>query len=356
MKLHAPPPGSHSGVADYAAALHRKLLAFGEPPAPLYHLGNNGLHAEIYRQSLVSPGVIVLHDAVLHHFFLGTLSREEYIEEFVHNYGEWRRHVADDLWAERGNSAVSPRYFEFPMLRRVAERSRAVIVHNHGAARIARDHGAREVHIIPHFFEPTGADTAEGAIFRHRIGAATASPLFGIFGYLRETKRVLPCLRAFHSLRQLRPAAVLLIAGDAVSPNLARLLESEAAQPGVIRLPHLTEAELRSATAAIDCCINLRYPAAGETSGIAVRMMGAGKPVILTTGLENNDIPESACLRVSPGIAEAAELLDHMILVSEFPRTAKDIGNQARRHILGHHTLDAAARQYWQVMCAASSS
>src|SRR5207253_9475044 len=36
----------------------------------LYHLGNNALHAAIYRRALDEPGVVVLHDAVLQHFLL----------------------------------------------------------------------------------------------------------------------------------------------------------------------------------------------------------------------------------------------------------------------------------------------
>jgi glycosyltransferase involved in cell wall biosynthesis len=356
LNLHAPPPRSHSGVADYAEALHRKLLSYGVPAVPLYHLGNNRLHADIYRQALAAPGVIVLHDAVLHHFLLGTLSREEYIGEFVYNYGEWHRHLAENLWTERGGSAIDPRYFRYPMLKRVVERSSAVIVHNPGAASIAREHGAVSVHLIPHFFATSNlADAADTALLRDRIGVPANATLFGIFGYLRETKRVLPTIQAFNRLHRARPATALLLAGEVVSPDLARLLATEEAQPGIVRLPHLSERDLTIAAAAIDCCVNLRYPAAGETSGIAVRMMGTGKPVILTDSEENSDIPPAACLRVCSGVAEAAELSDHMILVSEFPRVAKDIGTEARRHILERHSLEDAARQYWQVLCAASS-
>ncbi len=357
MNFYAPAPGSHSGVADYAETLHPALLRLNPPPVPLYHLGNNRLHAAIYRDALATPGVIVLHDAVLHHFLLGTLPREEYIAEFVYNYGEWSRHLAEDLWAERGASAADARYFRYPMLKRVLERSRAVIVHNPGAEAIAKEHGAKSVHQVPHFFESLNQpDAADAALFRDRIGVPAGTVLFGIFGYLRETKRVLPSLRAFNRLHAERPGTALLLAGEVVSKDLARLLNSESKHPGTIRLPRLSARDLAIASRAVDCCVNLRYPAAGETSGIAIRMMGAGKPVILTDNAENSAIPPSACLRVSPGVAEAAELLDHMILVSEFPAIADGIGAEARRHIREHHSLAVAARKYYEVMCAASSA
>ncbi len=348
---HAPPPGARSGVADYAETLDRAFAAFPRPAFDLYHLGNNALHSAIYARALAKPGIAILHDAVLHHFLLGTLSRDKYIAEFVHNYGEWRRHLAEELWAERASSGVDPRYFRFAMLRRAVENSRAVVVHNPGAARIAREHGAQNVHVIPHFYVPAPLpDRAETARFRQRLGIGQGTALFGIFGYLRETKRILPCIRAFRKLHAARPDTALLLAGDPVSGDLRRVLEAEAQYPAIHRLGHLTEADLRTATATIDCCLNLRYPAAGETSGIAIRMMGAGKPVIVTEGEENADIPEAACLRVASGVAEGPDLFNQMALVTGFPQVARDIGALARRHILEHHAPEKAVDRYRQVL------
>lgn len=352
----APPPGSPTGVADYAESLRRALARYGPLPCPVYHLGNNRLHAEIYRRSLASPGVVVLHDAVLHHLLLGALSRDEYIDEFVYNYGEWRRALGEELWAERSGSAVDLRYFQFPLLRRAVEGARGVIVHNPGAAAAAERHGAKNVHVVPHLFEADGLPDAGGAAeFRERVGIPQGVALFGVFGYLRETKRVLTSLRAFRRLHAARPNTALLLAGDPVSPDLTRLLATEAPHPAIHRLGHLTDSDFRSAAAAIDCCINLRYPGAGETSGIAVRMMGIGKPVILSDGPQNADFPAAACLRVAPGVAEPAELFNHMVMVSAFPRIAREIGDEAKRHIREHHSLGRAAERYWEILCAARS-
>jgi hypothetical protein len=71
-------PPARTGVADYSAALVAALRKIGDvsindPDADisLYHLGNNQLHRPIYERALAHPGVVVLHDAVLHHFFWG---------------------------------------------------------------------------------------------------------------------------------------------------------------------------------------------------------------------------------------------------------------------------------------------
>jgi glycosyltransferase involved in cell wall biosynthesis len=360
---HAPPPGSHSGVADYARTLRPALQHLGpvergasEADVHLYHLGNNRLHEDIHARALATPGVVVLHDAVLHHFLLGALSREQYISEWVYNYGEWRRDLGEELWRERARASVDPRYFQYPMLRRIVERSTRVIVHNPGAAAIVREQGAQNVAIIPHFCEVVESpEAAEIARFRERIGVGQGVRLFGLFGYLREPKRVLPCIQAFRRLHTVRPETALLLAGEVVSSDLERLLQNEA-HAAIRRLGHLSEREFRIAGAAVDCCLNLRYPGAGETSGIAVRLMGLARPVIVTDNAENADFPPATVLRVAPGVAEAEELFDYMLLVTEFPGIAREIGSEARLHIRKHHALDAVARRYWEVLCAAASS
>jgi glycosyltransferase involved in cell wall biosynthesis len=361
---HAPPPRAHSGIADYAATLRTALQRLGtvergasKADVHLYHLGNNRLHEDIYAQALATPGVVVLHDAVLHHFLLGTLSQEQYISEWVYNYGEWRRHLGEELWRERARASVDPRYFQFPMLRRIIERSIGVIVHNPGASAIVRGQGAQQVKIIPHFCEmDEPPEAAEVARFRQRLGIGQGVRLFGIFGYLREPKRVLACIRAFRRLHAVRPETALLLAGEVVSKDLERLLKNEPRHPGIHRLGHLSERDFRIAGAAVDCCLSLRYPGVGETSGIAVRLMGLAKPVMVTDNAENADFPASAVLRVAAGVAETEELFDHMLLVTEFPGIARGIGSEARLHIQKRHGLEAVARGYWEVLCAAASS
>jgi hypothetical protein len=364
---HAPAPGSHSGIADYAQTLKQALGRFvclkecsndrdNAADIHLYHLGNNRLHEHIYNRALKTPGVIVLHDAVLHHFMLGTLTHDQYIAEWIYNYGEWQRDLGEELWRSRSRSAFDARYFEFPMLRRILERSRAVIVHNPGAAAIARTEGATNLTIIPHFCEfSDGAPSVPELVrFREGLGFAAGDTLFGIFGYLREPKRVLACVGAFKRLHTLRPKTALLLSGQCVSPDLDRILEIEARHPAIRRLGRLCDADFALASSAVDCCLNLRYPGVGETSGIAIRLMGYGKPVLVTDNVENSAFPETAVLRIAPGVAESADLFEHIGLVTDFPQIGREIGSEAQFHVREHHALEPVARKYWETLCAAA--
>jgi glycosyltransferase involved in cell wall biosynthesis len=360
--FHSPLPPARTGVADYAAALLTGLRPYGTvrvnswaADVNLYHLGNNPLHREVYGRALARPGVVVLHDAVLHHFFLGALNRAGYIEEFVFNYGEWGRGLAEDLWAARSHSGAEERFFRYPMLRRIAETSRAVIVHNPAAARMVREHAPHaRVHEIPHLLvPPTEATPAEIRRLRAVLGIDARTSVFSVLGFLRESKRLPVILKAFVDIRRRGVPGTLLVAGEFVSPDLARVIAPLMNRPDVRYFGAANQRSFWLRAAACDACINLRHPTAGETSGVTIRLMGMGKPVLVTESGEVSRFPAAVCLRVDPGIAEKDELVQYMVMLAQSGGTAREIGRQAAAYVREKHSLGTVARSYWEVLCAA---
>jgi glycosyltransferase involved in cell wall biosynthesis len=352
-------PPAPTGVADYSAALLPYLRALGEvevdatqADAALYHIGNNHLHREIYARALANPGVAVLHDAVLQHFFLGTLEEAAYIDEFVYNYGEWSRGLAAELWRNRARSGADPRYFAHPMLRRIAAAAPAVIVHNPAAAHLVREHAPGAcIHEIPHLFvRPNLPREDETRRLRTSLGLSAETLLAGVFGHQRETKRLAPVLRAFHRAVRAGAEARLLIAGNFVSPTYEASLTPLLEGPHVLRTGYLPEAEFWRYAAATDLFINLRFPSAGETSGVAVSMMGIGKPVVFTAGEELARIPEHACLRVEHGPAEEDALAECIRWLAGNRVIAAEIGRRAAAHIAREHAPEKVASQYWDAL------
>jgi len=102
--------------------------------------------------------------------------------------------------------------------------------------------------------------------------------------------------------------------------------------------------------AATDLCINLRYPSAAETSGIAVRMMGIGKPVVFTASEALDRIPENACLRVPVGSDEEEMLAGYIAWLAANRSAAVEIGKRAAAHIREHHAPEKVASEYWSVL------
>jgi glycosyltransferase involved in cell wall biosynthesis len=239
------------------------------------------------------------------------------------------------------------------MLRRVAEKARAVVVHNPAAARAVTRHApdARVVE-IPHLFAmPEVPGGAEVLRFRQRLGVKPGAFLFGVFGYLRESKRLAAVLDAFSAVERELPHAGLLVAGQFASTDLERAVAPLLSRSGVVRLPYLPEREFWLAAGAVDACVNLRYPSTGETSGISIRLMGIGKPVMMTDAPECSGFPEDACVRIEPGAAERDSLRQHMILLASMSEVARAIGQRGARHIEAHHRVQEVSKKYWKLLC-----
>ena len=345
----APLPPARTGVADYAAALLGELRSQADVRVnahgdiDLYHIGNNELHRGIYRLAVERPGIVILHDAVLHHFLLGTLDETAYVEEFVYNYGEWNRQLALDLWNNRARSAADPRYFDYPMLKRIAAGAYAVVVHNPAAAAMVLRHAPQAAVVeIPHLFEaPALPPTYDVIRLRERLGLLPQTFLFGVFGHLRESKRLWSVL---HALRKTE-TCTLLVAGQFASRDLERAIAPFLESPRILRTGYLSERDFWLHACAVDACINLRYPAAGESSGIAIRLMGIGKPVILSAAEETSRFPDDACLRIDTGPAEIEMLAAMMNWLVNHSAQAHEIGRRASAHIQQHHALGTVAAE-----------
>jgi len=357
MKLgfFSPLPPSPTGVSDYSAALLEEMKKAGDilvnspGDVNLYHVGNNHLHREIYTRALAGPGIIVLHDAVLQHFFLGTLTEQEYLEEFVFNYGEWTRGLAQELWTNRARSAADPRYFEYPMLKRIVSTAKGVIVHNPAAAEAVRRHGPKtEVFEIPHLFlAPPMPSSEEVKALRTTVGAGPDTLLVGVFGHLRESKRLNVVLRAMQRLWRENVDVSLLVQGEFGSTDLERALRDQLNSPRIIRAGYLQSQEFWRYAAATDVCVNLRFPSASETSGIAISMMGVGKPVIFTAGEEISRFPENTCLRVDLGPSEEDHLAGLIQWLAADRSALAEIGARAGAHIQGEHNAQRVAALFW---------
>lgn len=332
----APRPPAQSGVVDYAEALHRALAAECDvrweagSGLKLYHIGNNPLHAEIYRQALAEPGVAILHDAVLQHLTLGMLDESSYAADFTYNYGEWGAALAQRLFRNRARSAGDATYFEFPMLRRLAERCLAVVVHNGRAAETVRRHCTTAfVEVIPHLVE----------IRALRPPPANAKPTFGVFGHLRESKR----LRSF--LEAARRAGVeAVVAGRFVSETYERSLEP--LLKGARRIPFGTRDHFLSALTRVDVVVNLRSPSAGETSGVTLNAMNLAHPVIVSATGEGIDYPAGICATVEDGPAERESLAATMVWLAKHPADRLAMGAAARRHVVESHAPARVAAQF----------
>jgi len=329
VAMLTPIPPERTGVAHYASMLipalrqHMDLEVIGSasraarqalPPDVIYQLGNNPFHEFVYREAMVRPGIAVLHDVVLHHLIVEmTLSRgdaEGYVAALRENHGAmgeaWARGRAGGVHSELGN-------FLMPASIVVANRSRAVIVHNQYAAGVLRFHGVRTpIHVVPHPYEHIDAASRRDEI-RARHFFAPEDRVIGFFGFLNSSKRPEVVLEAFHAARARDPRLRLLIVGEP-APNID---QSSFAADGITFTGYVPDEEFAAHYAAIDRLVNLRYPSAGETSGTLIRAFDAGKLAAVSDYAQFAELPDSCVVKIPLGDGEVAALTE--FFVRDFP-------------------------------------
>jgi len=337
VALFSPMPPARSGIADYSAALaeHLRQLVevetFDRAPAAfdaqrygalLYQLGNNPHHAFVYEAAMARPGVIVLHEANLHHLIADLTIRRG-------DWGGYLREVELDggpealVYAQRYVETLErgPDYY-LPLIYSVLTRSRGVIVHSEAVADVVRERGfTGPITKIPH-----GAWIGEGdgAAYRGRLGVGAGNPLIGIFGFLKPYKRIVQSLWAFRRVVDRHPEARMILVGEA-HPELPLASMVHALGLGAharhIDFPSIQD--FNGYLAACDIVLNLRYPTVGETSGTLLRALGMGKPVVVSDVGAFREFPEGVCLKAPVDAAEEEYLVEYMQLLVERPKVAQ---------------------------------
>jgi glycosyltransferase involved in cell wall biosynthesis len=331
IALYSPLPPTRTGVAHYASmllpALREKIdvitVSEGQeiPDTRLYFLGNNPHHAWIYEEAMKTPGVIVLHDLVLHHLIVEmTLARGDvdgYVAAMTANHGEagaaWARGRAAGLHSEMGN-------FLMPASVDISNRSRAVIVHNHYAADRLRSFGVTTpIHVVPHPFEPQPSARGRREAVRAQHGFAEHDRVIGLFGFLTSAKRAEIVLAAFAQARAQESRLRLLVVGEP-APNVdVDVLRGD----GITFTGYVPDEEFAAYFAAVDRLVNLRYPSAGETSGILIRAFEAGKPVAVSDYAQFAELADACVVKIPFGESEVALLADFFVREMDDPSQAQ---------------------------------
>jgi glycosyltransferase involved in cell wall biosynthesis len=352
VAYYSPLPPSHSGIADYSALLLPKLRERVEVVEPgkdadvaLYHVGNDpAAHGWIVDALERRPGLVVLHEYVLHHLIAGiTIGRgqgKRYLAAMEREKGVVGRllglGVLDNLlpllWETRPQ--------DYPLCGTVLDLATGLIVHSETVERQARDHGyGGPIWRIPHPAWPVeGIEPA----------AVEGAPLIGCFGNLNMNKRIPELLDAFARLHARHPDARLLLVGASAERfDLDRRLERLGLQDSaaIVREQYVPEERLWSLMAACDVTVNLRFPTMGETSGSVLRCLSLGKPVVVSDIGWFSELPDDVALKVPVDEFETRTLEAAMELLCE-PAARRAMSRAALAYVRREHDLDRVADLY----------
>jgi glycosyltransferase involved in cell wall biosynthesis len=327
-------PASLSGLDQYDAIL--------------YHLGNSAAHNNMYPVFLEKPGIVVLHDFVLHHFFaayyLEHLKKPDlYVLEMEYNYGSEGRLIAHTFLRRNSLPPWQIAPLAYPLNQRILDKAQGVIVHS----RFVRDLVSKSARFLPIrqinlFARIVDADAVKSKL-RRKYRLPEDKVVVASLGFITPAKRMDVTLAAINHLG--RDDVLFLLVGESPAGSDAAIRKG--LRSGLVRSTgYVDAASFEEYMQLIDICVNLRWPTMGETSASLCRALGAGKPCIVSDVGWFAELPDHCVAKVAPGDREEEMLSAHLRDLIEHPAMRETMGANARRYIAENHEIGDISRQY----------
>jgi glycosyltransferase involved in cell wall biosynthesis len=299
--------------------------------ATIYNLGNNAtFHRGIFDIARQCPGIVVLHDTRLQHFFARYSEHEGagrafYLECMRRCHGPGA--VADaGRWLARQQS-LDTLVERYPLTIAAVDGALAAVLHN------AEEHRNLSLQTrTPVFYQPLAFPA--GPLPQRAAPDGTLRLV--VFGFLGPNRRLAQTIDAIAALPD--QTVQLDIFGLMDEP---RPVEAQIAALGLwgrVRCRgFVPEAELQAALADADLAINLRYPAMGEASMSQLRIWDAALPSVVTRTGWYATLPDDAVFFVEPE-HEAETLRAHLEMLRSDPGRFRRAGLRGRTLLEQQHT------------------
>jgi glycosyltransferase involved in cell wall biosynthesis len=334
----------------------------------VYQMGNGRAHDFVYDWLSRLPGLLVLHDLVLHHARAARFLDSEEVRRWRSDplsasardgarpaLEAWRDELeysypgrGERLFAVHLGTIGDLLPYAYPLFRIPVEASRAVAVHNAFMADAVRaEVPGKAVYEVPHPArrQPVAPDTV--LALRARLGFREDEVVVGSFGLVTSEKRADALARAVARAAARDPRVRLLFVGPVPDPSRLRqdLVAAGIAERAVVtgRVPL---DELAAHVEAADVVAHLRFPTARETSGALLRVLAQGRPTIVSDLQHQSDLPDDAVVRVdiedeTGGTARA------ILALAGDPDWRRRLGAAAAEHVRRAHA-PSRVRDAWE--------
>ncbi|MEK3704887.1 glycosyltransferase family 4 protein [Paenibacillus sp. FSL R7-0198] len=322
------------------------LINKNEYHVVLYHIGNNyAAHNEIYEFAIKYPGIVVLHDYSLHHFFAAkTLEQgniSAYKEEMFYCHGneglnkvnEFLNHKIPPIWEADS--------LNYPLNLRLLDRSAGIIVHSQFALQLLKKQAPyTPIGVVPlpaPYITDIDLIYSKMIIEREALDISKDDFIICSLGYANITKRIDKIIEAlkFIKANKLIENFKFFIVGEiAESYPLQDLIKKNNLVDEVICTGYVSLDQFDQYIAASDMCINLRYPTQGENSASLLKILGHGKPVITTNIGSFSEFPDQIVYKISYGETEIEEIVEAIMKIVNHNKdvTGREIINYTKQY------------------------
>jgi glycosyltransferase involved in cell wall biosynthesis len=332
----------------------------------IYHIGNNAkYHEKIYLTALKYPGIVVLHDFAIHHLIaqitVGRDDWESYIEEMKYNYGAVGEQFSKE--SKSGQRTVmweTGSTLKYPANKRLIDRSKGIIVHSKFAEHEIMNNIKKDtvVQYAPLFANNIKkVEDSEVSFLRNQYGVKNEDVVFGSFGFVSRAKRIDIILDVIKELSLRHKNFTYLVVGEEEKSviEVSKLIKKMDLQEYVKFVGYVDLDEFEDYVKLCDVCINLRYPTQGETSASLYRILGYGKPCLVTDIGSFSEIPDDVCIKIRLD-NEKSDIYEALEMFLTNKDKIKLMGENAYEYVNEHFKSKDTIDSYLQIIDKVSNN
>ena len=306
----------------------------------IYQMGNDPrYHHAIWQISRQHPGIVILHDVMLQHFFSGLvfhkagLNRREYLE-LVERYHGPKGRVAAETHLH-GFLDTEELAQICPLTEAAVQNALAVVVHSEAAvATVPAD--------IPVALLPlcVGAPLPDLEPVKNRKPPDIYRiAMFGFLGPNRRLPLLLRALATFRDRHRFRLDVYGTMEGaEKMEQLICRLGLSDTVTLHGFVPPSVLDEALRQT----DLVVNLRDPSMGEASGSQLHLWQYRLPSLVTRKAWYATLPENTVAFVRPG-QEIEDIQQHLAAFLADPESYRALGRNGLAYVSTRHSIEQYA-------------
>lgn len=271
----------------------------------LYHVGNNAEgHEKIIEKFNQFPGILELHEISLHNLVVNlTVARNDvagYLKLVEYSHGKRGLSIAENYFRNGGEMPWERDSLEMTVSRHLTDKAQAVIVHSDFVKQMIKavNISIPVINIPLHTADIAGDYAEDQKAARSRLRLSDNKLIFASFGFATPSKRIIPILDALKKIKENGKEFLYIIVGELHDKNITASIKNHGLSENVVITGFTSLEAFKDYMLACDIAVNLRYPTQGESSAAVHRLMGMGKPIVVTNIGTFQEYPDNTVLKV----------------------------------------------------------
>ncbi len=318
----------------------------------VYQMGNSPYHLYMFPYMKKHAGIAVVHDVNYHIALYSCVKSGQLSVDDFRQYMQLELENIDEYVNAVFENRVTPEMlYSIEANRFIADPAKKIIVHSDYAKnRLLKKNIGYPIKKIDIYAEIL--DRQNKKSLREKYGIPEDELVLASFGHATKAKRIIQVLKAFAHLEIQDEKIKYYIVGflhEDIKEEAMQIIRENGLADKVVIKGFVGLEEFVDFIQISDICVNLRYPYHGETSASFMRLLGAGKPVIVTDIGAFSEVYDDCCIKIGH-LDEENEIKENIQNLVEHPDLRKQIGQNALQYAKEKLDIQKIAEEYYNYL------